>query len=154
MFGRQTKTKLNTVQEPLKPLCTEQVSQNLLKARLNQKTYGDRQTSTRKDVKIDDRVALQTGHRQWVTGNIVDVDVAPRSVLVRTDEGRVYRRNTIHLKETKAKVPTPTRLSTSLSQGEEVNSPTEPTETTKLTENRAVTTRSGRLIKPPVRLNL
>lgn len=152
MFERETKTSLNTVQEQLKPLGTEQVSQNLLKARLNQKTCGDTHTNTRKNLKIDDESVITNtwssmGHRQHCgRQHSSKICTCPRRRRSSLSSPHI-------LKGTKAKVATPTQLSSSLPQGEEVNRPTE-SRVTKIPENTAVATRSVRLIKKPVCLNL
>lgn len=160
MFSRSTRSKLHGCSDLLKPKIVENVPKNLEKARQTQKQYADRHSSKNSEkFKNDDTVALQTGHRQWITGRVIDDKVAPRSILVQTDDGQTYRRNSIHLKQTKVNIPRQEPAINIPPEGHEdkhyssleERNPIESTHQETLTATRS---RSGRIIKKPDRLDL
>lgn len=101
-----------------------------------------------KKLEIGDKVRMQKGHRNWVQAKVLSETEFPRSVIVRTKEGKCYRRNNHHLRRSKEDIPpkVPMRLqSTKITQGIKHQQQTKDKVTA---ENHQKTTRSGRMIKP------
>uniref|UniRef100_T1IU02 Uncharacterized protein n=1 Tax=Strigamia maritima TaxID=126957 RepID=T1IU02_STRMM len=71
-------------------------------------------------------VRVQTGHRQWVGGTVKNMTPFPRSYEVQLTDGRVFRRNSSQLKNTKASFPVEVNRNLSWSfSGNENTSPAE-----------------------------
>lgn len=102
LFSRSTRTILPSTKDELKPKIVVGVSEELKQLRLQQGIYADRVAKPTEALKTGDQVRLQTGHREWVGAKVVEKTQYPRSVIVETDDGAQYRRNTIHLHKTKA----------------------------------------------------
>ena len=95
----------------------------------------------------------------WITGQVKEKLNEPRSYVVKTSTGSELRRNRIHLKPVSTQEPM-TQQST---PDDVLPKPKEPVPSTdtqkdelisKTTEDSLTRTSSGRIVKPPDRLNL
>lgn len=107
LMGRNIRTTL-----PMHPskLTTDFDSEFAEQKRLQhakQKAYFDQGKRDLKELKTGDRVRLlDSKSRTWPTSATVTEEQSPRSYLIRTDNGAVYRRNRAHLKQ----IPRPADL--------------------------------------------
>ncbi|KAL1401413.1 hypothetical protein pipiens_006624 [Culex pipiens pipiens] len=169
LMSRITNSPLPIVTQKLRPVVTEDVKQNLELERLKQKDYYDRAAHHRQEVKVNDRVQLQNPlTHTWESGRVIAEAETPRSVLVETDEGNVFRRNTKHLKKSRATILKPPESVCDIpgpSVQQEI--PASPEVQRQQTSQSPASvgqdsgnggqptfTRSGRMVKPIQRLNL
>ena len=99
LCGRRTRTLLPTVTSLLKPTTTPGVRERL-KKKERQTYYYNRGTRELSPLCKDDAVVMLPSPqaRKWKKAQVEDqVDV--RSYAVRTEDGRVFRRNRRHLKK-------------------------------------------------------
>ena len=105
MFGRRTKTLLPTSNHLLKPKTPKDVHKKLQLQKSKQTKYYNRSVKELPELHPGDIVRVQplksmNRHKQWARAE-VDTKVDIRSYQVRTEDGRVLRRNRRHLKHTK-----------------------------------------------------
>ena len=101
MFGRRTRTLLPTTSYLLKPKVQEDVKETILKQKSNQAKYYNQNTKELPPLQRGEvvRVAPKPGNRErkWFKARAEDqADI--RSYKVRTEDGRLYRRNPRHLR--------------------------------------------------------
>ena len=169
-MGRRTKTLLPTTEALLKPVTIEP---NIVQARLHKymkdgKTHFDVNVKDLPKLELGDTVRIQDG-KVWKPARVVAVhSKAPRSYMVDTPTGRVLRHNRRHLLRTRegdilnpAKAhykaarrdddhhipPSPVMQSNHMNQQFQ-NTPE------LLTQNKPVTTRSGREVKVLLHVNI
>ncbi|XP_011874086.1 PREDICTED: uncharacterized protein K02A2.6-like [Vollenhovia emeryi] len=161
LFGKPTRTTLPTANTEKKT----DTNKALEEARQKQKKYADRTRPGKLEVTPGENVRIRTGHRQWKGGTVVTHHEAPRSVIVKTSEGTVLRRNYSDVHRTAANMGENKQPSTAIPIGLEgptnIDDQQPETKDTEATagagENTKVpttTTRSGRAVRPPTRLNL
>ena len=100
LCGRRTRTLLPTATSLLKPSITPGVREKLLKKKERQTYYYNRGTRELSPLRKGDAVVMLPSPqaRKWKKAQVEDqVDV--RSYAVRTEDGRVFRRNRRHLKK-------------------------------------------------------
>ena len=100
LCGRRTRTLLPTAKNLLKPTTTPDVREKLLKEKERQPFYYNRGTRELSPLRKGDAVVMLPGPqaRNWKKAQVEDqVDV--RSYAVRTENGRVFRRNRRHLQK-------------------------------------------------------
>lgn len=103
LMSRVTNCPLVFDKQLLIPKTISNVSVNLEEKRIKQKLYADKNTKQRKDILTPgDNVIVQLDKRQWVGAKVIDKTNQPRSLLIKTNTGNVYRRNQAHIKKTKA----------------------------------------------------
>lgn len=105
LFGRRTKTRLPTSNQLLKPKLLEEVSQKLKLQKAKESLYYDKGAKELEELRPGDIVRLQpstsqTGKKKDWTQARVKGKVDIRSYQVRTEDGRVFRRNRGHLRHT------------------------------------------------------
>lgn len=103
LLSRITRSLIPTPQENLKPKIVNNVSDTIRLEREKQKSYHDRNSKPASELQVGDKIRLQTSARNWTGATILRETDKPRSFMVKTDSGKVYRRNTIHLHHTQAK---------------------------------------------------
>lgn len=70
-----------------------------------QTEYSNQQAKKPELYNVNDEVRLKTGHRQWKGSMVIEKpDGLPRSVLFRTDQGQVFRRNIGDIHKTQAEI--------------------------------------------------
>ena len=104
MFGRRTRTLLPTTSYLLKPKVQEDVKEKLLKQKSKQAKYYNQNTKELPPLHTGEvvGVAPKPGdkERKWFKARVEDqVDI--RSYKVRTEDGRLYRRNRRHLRQSR-----------------------------------------------------
>lgn len=102
MFGRRTRTLLPTTSSLLKPKVQEDVKEKLIKQKSKQTKYYDRSCKELSPLQSGEivRVAPKQGDRErkWFKARVEEqVDI--RSYEVRTEDGKLYRRNRCHLRQ-------------------------------------------------------
>ena len=100
LCGRRTRTLIPIVTSLLKPTTTSGVREKLLKKKERQTYYYPRETRELSPLRKDDAVVTLPSPqaRKWKEAQVEDqVDV--RSYAVRTEDGRVFRRNRRHIKQ-------------------------------------------------------
>lgn len=105
LFGRRTKTRLPTSNQLLKPKLLEEVSQKLKLQKAKESLYYNKGAKELEELRPGDIVRLQlstsqTGKKKDWTQARVKGKVDIRSYQVRTEDGRVFRRNRGHLRHT------------------------------------------------------
>ena len=102
LFGRRTKTLLPTSSRLLVPGSVHGVPHKLKERKAKQAYYYDRGAKELNRLKPGDvvRVKLRPNSKEW-TRAAVDKEVDIRSYQVRTEDGRTYRRNRRHLRQTR-----------------------------------------------------
>ncbi|KAK3887708.1 hypothetical protein Pcinc_008193 [Petrolisthes cinctipes] len=177
LFGRRTRTTLPTATGLLNPETHDPVTikRQLKEGQDKQKFYYDKGTKLLTGLEQGDVVRINDGQSKESRKGIV---AAPRSYLVRDNYGQVYRRKRRHLIRTKESPPLcqctgieleevnirpiPQRYNPALSPRSEVpkQSLTEPVRTPSfprlhdLPDENVTMTRSGRVVSPPIKLDL
>ena len=110
LFGRRTKTPLPTSNQLLKPKLPEEVDQKLKLQKAKQSLYYNQGAKELKELRPGDTVRLQPlkshlGKKKDWTQARVEGKVDIRSYQVRTEDGRIYRRNRRHLRHTREVMP-------------------------------------------------
>lgn len=179
IYNRSLRTLLPATKDNLKPRIIDDVSKNLTRMREKQKCFADKHRKpSGENMKIGDQVLHQVSRRNWKPAEIIEV-LNSRSMKIRDRRGKVYRRNTIHLRKTEADVPTDIRQ-TALPNNKEVHdevidnpivhseqmqsdevdqsaggqSPSPDCTNQSSSTHQQYRTRSGRSIKRPDRLDL
>lgn len=168
LMGRRLKARLPTASKLLQPQLHRkaEVQKSLQDRQLKQKLYYDRGTRDLPALEEGEKVRLRT-EKHWQPAVVVKKHEKPRSYLVQTQDGKVYRRNRKHLIKTKESIlqhshiqdscdpvlndyvpdeVTTTPVTTPITNPELLSATPEVTagETVKVT-------RSGRVVRPPKR---
>lgn len=177
LMSRSTRSLIPIHQDHLKPKTIDNVGENLQLEREKQRFYHDRNTKPSRDLEIGEKVRLQMDKRKWIGATVTNKTEKPRSYIVRTDDGRSFRRNTIHIHPTQAAFDVTPRFLVSPSASPNCIEKIEPRTSqeqhhpveevaTQTTQNSSIqfsdppketvqrVTRSGRIVKEVVRLNL
>ena len=155
-LGRRLKTNLPTTSPLLKPDNADVVKQKLQNRQNKQKEHHDKTASKvpLKPFNVGDEAVMRHDNKeQWRHVTIKKQHETPRSYVVETPEGKVYRRNRKHLRHTASKPINRELYDFEIQpQNESTNvvSKTPPQQQTPATETM-VKTRSGRIVKPPER---
>lgn len=169
LMGRKLRTTSTLTMEELKPnFKTPKLNEMLEKS---QEIYSNKYNNRRKDLYPGQKVLLQEGHRNWVPAKVIAQDPNPRSYIVQTPDGKQCRRNRQHLRERMMdeNYQQPhNQLSTTPETREDEDTPKtkqglkstlpnhpeqEPTDNSEQTMSTTPikTSRSGRMIKTPIR---
>ena len=105
LFGRRTKTLLPTSNRLLKPKIPEDIDQKIKLQKAKQSLYFNEGAKELEELRPGDIVRIQpkksqVGKQKDWTRAKVDGKVDIRSYQVRTEDGRIYRRNRRHLRRT------------------------------------------------------
>ena len=163
LMGRRLKSKLPASTTLLTPENRAQVQDNLKCRQMKQKSYVDRQTQKLPDLRTGENVRIQKGDT-CQPAVVVERHQLPRSFIVRTQDGRVYRRNRKHLLKTGERefpptemqdIPTYTHTETAHTGSDTEGNDTEVNQDTDSHDGQAQLqlhhTRSGRQVKIPAR---
>ncbi|XP_055839176.1 uncharacterized protein LOC129907130 [Episyrphus balteatus] len=169
LMSRLTRTTLPVSPELLKPKIIPDVHENITKMRQNYKSNYDNSATPSKLFHAGDRVRIQRNHRDWITGVVEELPKhGPRSLVIRTDDGKLLRRNTIHIQPTKSIIQAPKSVTANIppsnsdslkhtnNRSKIPNTP-DPTTSTQInkspdsTNSPAKTTRYGRVLRQPDR---
>lgn len=179
MLSRRIKTKIPCVDSQLKPKNFDvNVKAKLTAKRSNCKSWYDKNCKPLPNLEPNESVLVQKG-KTWEPGQIVRSYITPRSFIVKQNDGREVRRNRIHLRKSLNENPTfvnPELLHNPIKQPETQTqhrpTPTPETQvhnqtqsdfspnhapsfgTIQPTPTSLPTSRYGRLIKRPQRLDL
>lgn len=156
---RKTNTIVPMIEIHTKPKIIENVTQNLQIEREKQKFYFDQHVRQRDVPNIGEKVNIQDpATKIWQSGIVVALTNKPRSVIIKTDEGVVLRRNTIHIRRSSANiVPQFDPVASTNGQEQDENNIGENEQQANQNQNnlpRPYVTRSGRTVKPVDRMNL
>jgi transposase InsO family protein len=99
LMGRRTRTLLPTTHKLLVPkvITPSKVQLELSRQQANQKYYYDKHSHPLTPLKLGDQVNFQKGHR-WLPATITANTDSPRSYVITTPNGQIYRRNRRHLR--------------------------------------------------------
>ena len=174
LMSRRTKTTMPTAEALLKPLTAEGVDDNIKHRRQLTKRHYDQHTKPLPELDIGDSVKLQPlrPKEPWSNGSCLG-KVGPRSYLIRTEDGKLCRRNRKFLRTTNSipdttqegiETPMPTiQVNGSPKQADPGATSAENIEILPPTPKRSATppkvpissgqyiTRSGRTVKPTVK---
>lgn len=103
LMSRTTRSLIPIHEQKLQPEIVRNVEKQLQLLRGKQKEYFDRNTSPAHPLEIGDKVRLQQSARKWTGATVSKTTNEPRSFIIKTDDGRVFRRNTSQLHKTQAK---------------------------------------------------
>ena len=109
LLGRRLKCKLPASTTLLTPEKRAQIHDNLKCRQIKQKSYFDRQTQRLPDLQTGENVRIQK-RDTWQPAVVVKSHQLPRSFIVCTQDGRVYRRNRKHLLKTGEREFPPTEM--------------------------------------------
>lgn len=178
IMGRIIRSNLPVKSELLKPKVIEDVPNELSKLRSIQSDFANRSSRPTKELPKGESIRIQQGKRDWCGGTILAKHDQPRSYIVKIDDGRIFRRNSHHIRATKANIPFETdaqfdenevnnehqherpvgetRNEASTQNGANVtanqsNTPQPQPQTTNINNGGYYVTRSGRVSKPFVR---
>ncbi|SCV66292.1 hypothetical protein ANAPC5_01367 [Anaplasma phagocytophilum] len=132
------------------PNIVENVQQKMTAQRQKQKHYADQHSKRAPGMRAGDKVRMWEDNRHWTPGVIVKSASTPRSYWVRTRSGQ-YRRNTSFIRPTQGEWETPRTCVSSPTQDPKASSGTTLQEQSQPAHT---TTRSGRTVKPVMRMNL
>lgn len=105
LFGRQPRTNLPSVPEKPTELLKETVEMKRM-AKLKQKDIHDKHAKPLRPLEIGEKVRLRPiGDSKWLREGVIIDQVAPRSYDVKTDFGRILRRNRKDLLISKVPLP-------------------------------------------------
>ena len=110
LMSRITRSTMPCPKDQLKP-SIENVASEIYRSRKKQHEYANIGTKKAPTISIGDKVQMQTNHRNWCNGTVINNTPYPRSLMVQTANGSIYRRNTHHLRKTRAEIPTEIALS-------------------------------------------
>jgi hypothetical protein len=153
-MGRRTRTKIPTSPNLLKPEIkpTEEVIEKKSEERSLAKKYFDRSAKDLQPLQEKENVRIRDwNNNEWKPAQVIS-KVHDRSYMVKTEEGRVKRRNRRDLMKTKEEnifqekeeIPDEPEIRESKSPEIEMRRNQKPV-------NETATTRSGRAVKPNVR---
>ncbi|XP_056109383.1 uncharacterized protein K02A2.6-like [Rhinichthys klamathensis goyatoka] len=100
LMGRRLKAKLPTSSKLLTPKGCEKVQEKLKQRQSKQKFYYDKNTKLLPEISPGDKVRVQQG-QIWNPATVLKKHDSPRSYVLCTPDGRIYRRNRKHLLKTK-----------------------------------------------------
>ena len=146
MFGRQLRSILPTIQQHLrqKEINPSEIMARRKYQQLQQKKYYDRNAKPLQPLQTNDKVYLQLTGEKWQPAKITNTDDNPRSYTVETDNGNTYRRNRRFLRPKPTTPEPPTSSETPSQTSLQCQTSAEPN----------MTTRTGRVVKPPRRFDL
>lgn len=171
LFSRITRSTIPISIENLKPKIVENVQEELTELRLKQKKYGDQHRKTKEELKEGERIRYKIDHRSWRGGEVIQKNDNPRSIIIQTDNGKQLRRNSGIIHKTSAIIPEKKELVTLPKSQPEIpedvgqkvipetrsqsSAPDPPAPQSKLvTPENVYRTKSGRTVKPRVKLDL
>lgn len=96
-MSRTTRSLIPIHEENLQPEIVRDVGMELQLLRGKQKQYFDRNATPAQQMQIGDKVRLRQSARNWTVSNTTN---EPRSLIIKTDDGRSFRRNTSQLHKT------------------------------------------------------
>lgn len=105
LMGRLTRSNLPVKLDLLKPKVIEDVPNELRKLRSIQSGFANRSSRPTKELSEGESVRIQQGKRDWCGGTLLAKHEQPRSYIVKTNDGRIFRRNSHHIRATKANIP-------------------------------------------------
>uniref|UniRef100_A0A8C8DYN6 Integrase catalytic domain-containing protein n=1 Tax=Oryzias sinensis TaxID=183150 RepID=A0A8C8DYN6_9TELE len=100
LMGRRLKTRLPTSVQLLKPQLFDKVHHRIKERQLKQKQYFDRGAKRLPLLIEGEKVRVQVKNK-WKPAVVVGEHDKPRSVIIKTEDGNIYRRNRRHLMKTR-----------------------------------------------------
>lgn len=81
-----------------KPKLCNDAENQLQKKQQKSKEYYDKSVKLRVGLKVNEKVLFKNNDK-WIIGHIIALHESPRSYIIQSNDGRVYRRNSIHIKK-------------------------------------------------------
>lgn len=159
LMNRKLRTKLPIGAHKLKPRIPQDVRPSFEKIQNNSKSYYDRTARPEQAFEKNERIYIQnTNNKEWERGIILEKANTPRSYIVETDKGNVYRRNAVSLKKDKnceERSAEKNQEESGESDQAEISGDDERLKQSDLENSeRVCVTRSGRVIRKPIKLDL
>lgn len=179
LMSRRTKTLLPTTNKLLQPKVMKEVTKKLEEKKNREKSFADKRKRESPVFQPGEHILFRKNHQDWLPALVVSPATEPRSLIIQTPDGVRYRRNSWFIKrnpgaydrqvekhaedESEAlvppRVPEEVPLVVPASVKDAVTSPkVQPTDLKIATPTRiapeSTTTRSGRRVVPPSRLDL
>ncbi|XP_054264957.1 uncharacterized protein K02A2.6-like [Macrosteles quadrilineatus] len=142
LMGRRTRTLLPSTDTILQPKIIQNVHNELQKIREKSRQYSNRTKKNNLEFEEGEKVLYRKEHRDWQPATVVRKGPEPRSYLIETPDGNVYRRNSWFLKKRFYDVEKPAGASTV--NGSKAGNGVKDVDSRK----------SSRRINPPKRLDL
>ena len=151
LFSRALNTKLPVCFDKLLSQVCVDAKEQLIRRQRQQKHYYDKGTRTLSQLDQDDVIRVHHDG-EWQRGKVVERSNTPRFYVVQTEDGSTLRRNRRHLIRTAEEAPVCAPHIEDL-----LPAPTEEPEpqhqSTQQPIANPISTRSGRIVKRPVRFN-
>ena len=148
-FNRILKTKVPICEQLLKPKLLD-VKEKLNEKKKKQTFYFDRNTKPLPEIEINDPVGVWNHRRKcWLPGKILELHSSPKSYIIKDDRGFLFRRNRKDLKKLSRTIDIPFAL---VEDDDKVNEFDNSVCKSPVKADDQVITRSGRVVKPPERL--
>lgn len=100
LMGRRLRTKLPTSSALLTTETMSQVHEQLKQRQKKQKQYYDRMAKYLPDLQPGEGIRIQKGD-SWKPAVVLGKHEQPRSLIVKTPDGKLFRRNRRHLRKTR-----------------------------------------------------
>ncbi|ROL51227.1 Tripartite motif-containing protein 29 [Anabarilius grahami] len=161
LMGRRLRTKLPTSSALLTTETMLQVHEQLEQRQKKQKQYYDRMAKYLPDLQPGEGIRMQKGD-SWKPAVVLEKHEQPRSFVVKTPDGKLFRRNRRHLRKTRetdsstfeksADMDTDSQQSVDASQSNALDSKdisNERNGNESVEKEQAYRTRSGRIVRIP-----
>ncbi|XP_062526842.1 uncharacterized protein K02A2.6 [Bombyx mori] len=101
LYSRITRSLIPTSENNLKPKIVQGVTSELKYLRNKQANHSNKQRKEPTNYELDDRIRHKVGHRQWEGARVIEKpNDHPRSIIIKTDKGQIFRRNIGHIHNT------------------------------------------------------
>lgn len=101
MFSRVTRSLILTAPSKLEPKIDKNIHKELQRLRSQSTINSNKSSKQPKEFRIGEKIRIQTGHRQWKEG-VVTEKYSSRSLLVKSADNQILKRNTSQLHHTKS----------------------------------------------------
>jgi len=102
LMSRRTKTTLPTNTKSLLPVVVSGVSKKLKSIHEREKILSDKNKREASIFQVGEKILYRAKHKLWLPATIINVGPEPRSYIIKTSEGAVYRRNAWFIRKDKA----------------------------------------------------
>ena len=154
--GRLLRSRIPVSEKLLRPQNIPPIREHLIARQRNQREYFDRhaRSTPLPALRTNQDVVFRAKDSTWRTGHVASAAETPRSYIIKTEQGE-YRRNRKHIRP----IPSSPSSPTPPNQQARAAMPRHQRQTQSqryqnITLTHATTTRSGRVSKPPARLQL
>lgn len=155
LMSRQLRSNLPVTKELLKPKVVEVYREKLARQEIIKKTYDRNAKCSNSTFNIGDNIVVRN-KKVWLPAQVVQQHESPRSFIVKTERGELVRRNTSQLKQS-LNAPNFQQDDTDGISESALSSGMQEEKTVTVVPpdlSNVVTTRSGRVVRAPNRLDI